>query len=208
MRSARKGDARTLILLGLTASIAVHIAVLTFLALGMDRLAPGVESAIIEVSLSPRSVTKLRPRKAMPRPPAQDRQTPAHSPATSDLPNGRAPSIDARTAPSPPSDLTDAVRRALRSSVGCDSPDAARLSPEEREACRKRLSALGRGAPVYAVEPADPIKAAAFDRAAAANARNHRYMQGPQPNPPCVAVWCPPCKGASCPEPVSSTFAR
>jgi hypothetical protein len=67
---------------------------------------------------------------------------------------------------------------------------------------------MGRGGPIYAVEPADPVKAAAFDRAAADNQRHRRDREGPVPNPPCVAVWCPPCKGASCAEPLSKTFAR
>jgi hypothetical protein len=206
MRSTREDGASGLLLLGLSASIAAHIAVLTILALGMNRVTPAVEAPIIEVTLAPRPVARLHSRPA-PRTPG--RGTPANSTSASEIPSIHSPPVNPTTTPPAPSvDLTDAVRRALRSSVGCDSPGAARLSPEEREACRQRRSAMGRGAPTYAVEPADPIKAAAFDRAAAANERNHRYMQGPQPNPPCVAVWCPPCKGASCPEPVSKTFAR
>lgn len=212
MRSTRRDGATGPIGIGLAVSVAIHIAVLTFLALGMRWPPPGPESRAVEVSLVRPPAPKLHPRGSRPKAAGQPVHEPATvptSPAVSNLPFARAQATDSTGRPAPMStDPFDALRHALRASVGCDSPDAARLSREEREACRRRISAMGRDAPTYAVEPADPAKAAAFDREAAANQRHRRDREGPQPIPPCVAVWCPPCKGSSCPEPLSSTFAR
>ena len=210
MRSRRKGGSAGLALTGLAASALVHVAVVAFLAFGMRQPPTAPESPTVEISLLNLPAPKARPRRATPGPVSPPTQPQVPPPTLAPVPNlGRAPNaVGALIGPTPSQDLPDDVRRALRASVGCDSADAARLSPQERDACRKRLAAMGRDAPTYAVEPADPVKAAAFDRAAATAARHRHEREGPQTNWPCVGAWCPPCQGASCPEPLSSTFAR
>ena len=210
MQSTRRDGATGPVMVGLAASVVVHIAILAFLALGMRWPPPGPDAEAIEVSLVRSLAPEVGPRKSRPstaHPPAHEPSTAANSPAVATLPFAR-PQATGPAERQAPADQFDTLRRALRASVGCDSPDAARLSPQEREACRRRMSAIGREAPSYAVEPADPVKAAAFDRAAAANQRRRREREGPQTDWPCVGLWCPPCKGASCPEPLSRTFAR
>ena len=205
MRSTRKGGVRGPFLSALAASVGIHIAILIFLVIGMRGLPSGPEGSAVEIRLVGDRVHRPRRGVSRPKPPQPSGQTRAAYPVS--------PAQTYAGPAAPPSatpfvDLPESLRRALRASVGCDSPDAARLSPREREACRQHRSVIGRGGPTYAVEPADPVKAAAFDRAAADIERHRRDREGPVPNPPCVAVWCPPCKGASCAEPLRSTFAR
>ena len=209
MRSTRRHGATGPIGIGLAVSVAIHVAVMIFLAAGMHWPPPGLESRAVEVNLVRAPALKPRPRGSKAKTTGQPTREAvlAEPPAAPSLPFARPHATDSAERP-PLGEPSDGLRRALRASVGCDSPDALRLSPQERDACRKRVAAMGHDAPTYAVEPADPVKAAAFDREAAANARHRREREGPQTNWPCVGAWCPPCQGASCPEPLSRTFAR
>jgi len=131
----------------LLACIAVHVALLSILAIEATRSGPSatIDPPVIQITLQ-------RPQKP---PPVQSRPPPAARKPSPVRNVAAAPSLPATvqpTLPSPPSApvidggaaaaMGDLVR-ALRGSVGCSNPDAVGLSEPERQACRRRLHAQG-----------------------------------------------------------------
>jgi hypothetical protein len=88
------------------------------------------------------------------------------------------------TSPSPAGDTAAnaqlaaraALAQALGASVRCAHPDAFKMDGAERERCQRAASQLARGGPAYAALPADPAKAAAFERAARLNEAWRQYQ--------------------------------
>jgi hypothetical protein len=175
-------------LIGLGVAFAAHLAILAgfILAIQIPRL---TEPPAIEVSLVPAfpAETEAPHRRAPPPPPRPERAvaprqvrlvgpevvTPLPIPAAPPDAAARARLFAAPFVPHEP------VREGLRSTTGCTEADLLKLSPGEREACRKRNHDLGAGAPVYAVGPSDPVKRAYLDKQAAKNEARRRMLEAP-----------------------------
>lgn len=85
--------------------------------------------------------------------------------------------VTAREASPPPA--ADAVRAALRTTLGCTDQ---RLSRDDRTACLERLGRGARDAP-YLGQPLSGEKRAAFDQAGAAKLAARAALEGPIPPP-------------------------
>ena len=96
-----------------------------------------------------------------------------------------APGTRAAPAPLPYEEGDRGVRAFLRATVGCDTPDAVHLTPEEKTRCSERFAATARGAPP--VSAMDPVKRAGFAAQAAADDRKRAAREGP---PTDVIVSC------------------
>lgn len=150
------------------ASAAVHLAVLSWLALTRTELrTPYVGPDAVQID--------IRPLHLPPRTPAADTPAPLRplQPRAPQRPDEAERAVPPLLLPAPPAgpkapasapalpDLGAALRRRL----GCE--DTARLSRDERERCAERLGARRADSPDYG--PAAgiaPVKRAAFDRAA------------------------------------------
>jgi hypothetical protein len=154
-------------LLAVGASAAVHLVVLTVVLLTIDTRQPDRGSPTIIVSLTPAIAPPERPKTVRPRSDARRRATaPLNPPATAPLVQA-AKGVVANM--SNDQDVTAPQSEALGESVRCAHPNAFDMDSAERERCRQRDHDLARGAPTYAALPADPTKAAAFERAAGRN---------------------------------------
>jgi hypothetical protein len=184
-------------LLAVGASAAVHLVVLTVVLLTIDTRQPDRGSPTIIVSLTPAIAPPERPKTVRPRSDARRRATaPLKPPATAPLVQA-AKGVVANT--SNDQDVTAPQSEALGESVRCAHPDAFDMDPAERERCRQRDHDLARGAPTYAALPADPTKAAAFERAAGRNEawRSYRGSRRMDDYPGLLSVFtgadpCPP----------------
>jgi len=154
--------------LAIALSVAVHLVVLISLSIGFDiaRQLPAA-SPDIEVRL-----VRLA-RQYPPKPPSShlshaNRARSPESSAAAGTP-ARAAQAPARAPPEGPSDPNPesaevaAARNALRASMGCYGQDVVELTPEEREACRRRrLATLKQPVPTYDAIPSNPGEAAAI----------------------------------------------
>jgi hypothetical protein len=180
-----------------TRAISLGAAVLAHILLGLGfvlaiQIPRLVAPPPVQVSLVPPipEIAPARPRRAAPppravekAPPPAPRYAPSIGPAQiPPLPIPAAPPDKATrdrlfSAPFKPHD----AREALRAATGCQDPD--KLSPDERDACRKINHDRGANAPTYAVGPSDPKKKAFLDKQAAKNEAHRKAMEAPGEHP-------------------------
>jgi hypothetical protein len=177
----------------LAASLGLHLVVAALFLTSLKPPPTPPEPAPLQVMLLP-NLPWLAPTK--PSPPARPVSAPRSAKAAAT--SSQTPGAPTKTTSTPAPEaaepalgaLAAGVRAALRTSIGCSDPVAEDLNEDERTACRRRRAAIGHDAPTYAVEPADPVKAAEFDREAQKSETLRREMEGPMPDPPCVGAWC------------------
>jgi len=189
-----RADGRTV---AIAVSVVFHAGLLALVVLHAPRLAPpapepgGPPIPIIPLLLSPRALPEdadgERGAIRLHRRQVRARDLPAHvrplvAPVETPAAAAEPRTVSSPAANEPARRLGEALdlTRALRSRVGCASPDL--LSREEREACDDRLAAGARDAP-YLGEGIDREKARAFDATAARKAADARYRSAP-PTPP------------------------
>ena len=133
--------------------MAVHLALISVLVLGIRESRPPSEAPPLEVTLTQLFAPHPKPK---PKPPAQRR------PATQPAPAKAAPATPALPPPvalpengpvDPRIAAAEAVRGALQALVHCAHPDSYDMSPSEREACARHIRDLRAGAPTYAIGP-------------------------------------------------------
>jgi len=181
----------------LAASLGLHLVVAALILASMRTAPTPPEPAPLQVMLLP-NLPWLAPTKPSPPVPPVSAPPTALRSAKAAATSSQTPGAPTKTTSTPAPEaaepalgaLAAGVRAALRTSIGCSDPVAEDLNEDERTACRRRRAAIGRDAPTYAVEPADPVKAAEFDRAARESETLRREMEGPMPDPPCVGAWC------------------
>lgn len=161
------GRTRRTRLLSLAGALLVHIGLLAGLVFSLKTAGPPPEPQAVVVSLAPLPITP-RPqptrRSALadagpsaPRPPTVTAPSPIQAPqaATSEV-GEQGPDLGK-------------LRSLLRGSIGCGDAEVLKLTPAERETCRKWLTArLDPGREIPA--PIDPVKRAWFDASLAARA--------------------------------------
>jgi hypothetical protein len=145
-------------------AVSAHVALLSGLAY-LVRAPQLTEAPVVVVSLVSPFAIRTRP------PPSPTRRRTSRSTA----PTAIAPPLSPHVPPpipsvTPPGVATplpggDALRRALRASVGCAHADFVNLSAEERAKCKAWPGPIRADGPTYAALPADPVKAGAFARA-------------------------------------------
>jgi len=176
MTERRRPDGRTLGLALLVAA-AVHVP-LAFTALTPRLRYATPQSPVIELQLdrvSPRAptVTERRPTTAGPATKAAAPPAPATS----------VPAVPSLAPPKPPPPAgpsaggSPGLSRALRSSLGCATPDLVDLTAAEREACQHRLAA-GYSRTGDAVFSIDPQRQAALDASRKTDTLYQMMQQG------------------------------
>jgi len=177
--SAASSRAPTRRVFALAAAAAVHIGVLSLIALSLPDQKQRPSELTVEMQAvgaylspadqshgaspakrrrpdaSPRSTTSPNVRIASPAmavaPPAPVATGLANRPAVDNRVQGEANGGDG------------GLQAALRSSIGCDYADLARLTPAEREHCQQRLGRAAQEARALPVGPSDPGKRARLD---------------------------------------------
>lgn len=153
-------------------SLIVHALVLAWLArqASPQLLGPQADLAVLSVTL----VKPFRPEPAQLSRPATRPDQPRSGPAApTEAANTASPGLQPQAPAAPgttaPPGLAgpDALRGALRASVGCARASFNRLSPEEQQACTETLGRRAAATQAYAA-PIDPEKRAYFDQVAAA----------------------------------------
>jgi len=180
------------------ASVAVHAALLTAVAVQAPRLrmpAPelGPPEAVIPVLILPRTPPPAAAPGAKPAPIRLHRRVqrfaneplpvePLVTPTETKSAERAAPAPGPRvlTLPSQEDAFAANARNALRSRLGCDSPN---LSRAEREGCLERFGDASRNAPLLGLG-VDRDKASVLDRAAARRRADYNYKRGILPPSP------------------------
>jgi len=194
--------------LGLLISVAVHLIILLLVIRSMSPPDTTPRTPDLLVGLLP-IPSVLNPAEPRPAPVAvRPRARPQRPPQTGSPPTPGAPAASSTPAAATLSNpaaqpldiLAGQVRQALRASVGCANPDSAHLSDEERAACRRSVREANRDTPAYDVIPADPAKAADFERETRKAEAMRRFMEGSMPAAPHMGGALPPtpCEGPSC----------
>jgi hypothetical protein len=174
------------------ASVAVHAALLTAVALHAPRLrTPPPESgppeAVIPILILPRTPPPSATPGAKPAPIRLHRRpqrfidepspvSPLVAPTETRTPEERtatAPGPRVLTLPSQEDAFAANARNALRSRLNCDDPN---LTRAEREGCLERFGAAGRGAPVLGLG-VDRDKAAGLEAAARRKEQDYGYKR-------------------------------
>ncbi|MDR3510297.1 MAG: hypothetical protein P4L73_01565 [Caulobacteraceae bacterium] len=177
-------------------AVAVHLAIATGLILAIQ-IPHMVEPPAIQVRLvppfrirapAPAKPPPARPRQERPIAPRAARQVGPEVVAPLSIPAAPPDTVTRERLLAAPFAPHDHVREGLRTSGGCTDADWLKLSPAEREACRKRNHDLGTGAPTYAVGPSDPVHRAFLDKQAAKNEKRWRELEAPPTHPlvPCT----------------------
>jgi len=177
---ARQGGARARVrLLAIGVSAAVQLAVLALLVWSTDGRRSLTQPAPMVVSLRRLDISRMTAPTVPP--PLTTRRGKAAALAMPS-PNATPPQAASPPAQDPADGSQRAARAALLQSVGesvrCADPDAYDMDAIARERCQRAAAQLARDGPVYAVLPADPVKAAAFERAARANEAWRQYTAG------------------------------
>ncbi len=179
------------------ASALAHIAVLAVLALQHPHPLPSPhEPPIFEVTVAPvylvspqhhdrdrRAVSPIKPRPPRlspePLPVAPLIAAPAPGrPAAA--PFGSVVGADAHPGPNPPGTQAEFGRALRFGGMGCDSPDAVRMTRQERDRCAERLGAGAKTA-TYLGQGLSRAKQAEFDAIAAHKAAVRKYKEAPIP---------------------------
>ena len=175
------------------ASLAVHVAVLTVLALHAPRLKipreiPGPPEAVIPVLIIPRTPPPTAAPGARPQPIRLHRRQTPFAPDETPVAPLVAPTVETKAAPSPapgPRSVTapppeDAVavnaRQALRGRLGCANASLLGLSREERQKCEDALAA-GAKSSDYLGTGIDAEKAGGLAEAARRKEADFKYKR-------------------------------
>ena len=177
----------------MAASLAVHAAVLTVVALqaprlNVPKLASGPPEAVIPVLIMPRTPPPSAAPGARPQPIRLHRRPQSFASAETDVKPLVAPVVEAKgpapTAPgpkavvAPPAEdaLSVNARQALRGKLGCANASLLGLTRAEREACEDRLATGARQAD-YLGTGIDAAKAKGLAAAAQRKERDYIYMR-------------------------------
>lgn len=192
----RAGRRRTL--WAVTASVIAHAAVLGVLAVQRPMLRipeepGGPPEAIIPVLILPRVPPPAANSGARPSEVRLHRRPQRFAPPELPVAPLIVPTAPTTAAPKPgpvtvqpapaPAGPPDQMRAALRLVVGCADPDAAKLTPAERDRCNERLGAGAKTAPFEGMGMA-AAKQSAFDRAAAHKDACRAYRASPSGEQP------------------------
>jgi len=163
--------------LAICASAVLHLAILALLFWSTDSRRPKPEPPPIFVSLLRQDLPRQAAANSRPKSTSRLRQPTAAGEATTPAATPGAPTSPPASGPA--DDSQRAARAALLSlgeSVRCAHPDAFKMDATEREQCQHAASEIARDGPVYAALPADPVKAAALERAARRNEAWRQYL--------------------------------
>lgn len=182
------------------ASLAVHAALLTLLALHAPRLripheAPGPPEAVIPVLIMPRTPPPAAAPGSRPQPIRLHRRPQAFAPPETDVKPLVAPTVETKstappapgpktiTLPAPEDALAVNARNALRGKLGCANASLMNLSRAEREKCEEQLAAGAKSAD-YLGTGINADKAGGLAAAARRKEADYRYMRTtPQATP-------------------------
>jgi hypothetical protein len=176
------------------ASLAVHAAILTVLALHAPRLrvpheASGPPEAVIPVLIMPRTPPPAAAPGARPQPIRLHRRPQRFVPEETPVAPIVAPSVETKapapsaagprtlTLPAPEDAVATNARQALRAKLGCSSANLLNLSRAEREKCEEQLAAGAKQAD-YLGTGIDADKAGGLAAAARRKEADYRYMRG------------------------------
>ena len=186
------------------ASLAVHAALLTVLALHAPRLrvpqeAAGPPEAVIPVLIMPRTPPPAAAPGTQPQPIRLHRRPQPFAPAETEVKPLVAPTVEVKstappapgprvmTAPAQEDAVATNARNALRGKLGCANASLLGLSRAEREKCEDQMAA-GAKAADYLGTGIDADKAGGLAAAARRKEADYRYMRSPGGGPGTVGA--------------------